>query len=146
MPIYKSDKIHLHLLSDTKLTAKSLVTEIVSRVPILYKTSQGRRSLLYLFVPRTARHFTPAQIVNIAETDRVRELTSTKTEDTRRDEIRRAASEPMLAFLAEEGRAEEMLRDPGGSLLVTEVMLYANTGTSARAIIPPGQSSYSSYR
>lgn len=52
---------HVHL-SDTKLTAKSLVADIVGSAHELYKSPQGRRSLIYLVSPRTRRHFTPAQV------------------------------------------------------------------------------------
>lgn len=48
--------------SDTKLTAKSLVADIVTSSHSLYQSSQGRRSLIYLVSPRTRRHFTPAQV------------------------------------------------------------------------------------
>lgn len=117
--------------SDTKLIAKSLVSEIVSHAPTLYTTAHGRRSLLYLLVPRSTRHFTPAQINILAETDEDKKRTSKKDDDVRRSEIRKAASEGLLGGLIENReRVEEMIRDPGGSLLVTEIMLYAEGGKS----------------
>lgn len=51
--------------SDTKLTAKSLVSDVISSATSLYQSSQGRRSLIYLVAPRTRRHFTPAQVRHI---------------------------------------------------------------------------------
>ena len=48
--------------SDTKLTAKSLVSDMVASAAELYVSPQGRRALIYLVCPRTRRHFTPAQV------------------------------------------------------------------------------------
>lgn len=61
--------------------------------------------------------------------DATRSQTSKKDEKLRTEEIRKAASEPLLAWVAKDGA--EVIRDPGGSLLVTEVMLYAEGGTFA---------------
>lgn len=111
----------LDIIDDTKLTAKSLVSDIAASAPVLYTTSQGRRSLIYLVEPRTRRHFTPAQIVTLADTDPIRAQTSKKDNAVRTAEIRRAASEDLLAWVAKSGA--KVSRDPGGSLVVLEVML-----------------------
>ncbi|KAF9218484.1 ARM repeat-containing protein [Gyrodon lividus] len=113
----------LDVIDDTKLIAKSLVSDITSHASSLATSPQGRRSLFHLIVPRTRRHFTPAQIAVIAETDSVRAKTSKKDNTTREGEIRKAASEELLQFVAEKGA--ETARDTGGSLVVLEVMLYA---------------------
>ena len=115
------------LISDTKLTAKSLVSDIVASAPSLYTSPQGRRALFYLVAPRTRRHFTPAQIATLAETDPIRAKTSKKDDALRVSEIRKAASEGLLAWIAEKGA--EVSRDTGGSLVVLEVMLEAEGGT-----------------
>lgn len=120
-----------HLASDTKLTAKSLVSDIVASAPLLYKSSQGRRSLIYLVAPRTRRHFTPAQIATIAETDATRAKTSKKDGALRASEILKAASEGLLDWVAQNGA--EVSRDPGGSLVVLEVMLEADGGETSCA-------------
>ncbi|GJE92340.1 Pumilio and CPL domain-containing protein [Phanerochaete sordida] len=131
----------LDVIDDTKLTAKSLVADIVASAHTLYQSSQGRRSLIYLVSPRTRRHFTPAQIALLAETDPIRAQTSKKDESVRTDEIRKAASEPLLAWVAEKGA--EVARDPGGSLVVGEVLLYADgdkaaaSATLLRALAEP---------
>ncbi|KAF8128340.1 armadillo-type protein, partial [Boletus edulis] len=113
----------LDVIDDTKLTAKTLVSDIISHASSLATSPQGRRSLLHLIVPRSRRHFTPAQIVMIAETDRIRAKTSKKDSVARETEIRKAASEGLLQFVVENGA--ETARDTGGSLLVQEIMLYA---------------------
>ena len=113
--------------SDTKLTVKSLVADIVAAASSLYASSQGRRSLIYLVSPRTRRHFTPAQITTLGETDPVRAKTSKKDNDLRISEIRKAASEGLLAWIAEKGA--DVSRDTGGSLVVCEVMLEGEGGT-----------------
>lgn len=117
------------LRSDTKLTAKQIVSEITSHAQELYTSPQGRRSLLYLIVPRTPRHFTPAQCTLLAETDVIRARTSKKDEKTRHDELLKEASGPLVELLESRTCAENMIRDPGGSLLITEIMLYAEAGT-----------------
>jgi pumilio family protein 6 len=112
--------------SDTKLTSKSLVSDITTHAPTLINTPQGRRALFYLLVPRSRRHFTPAQIAIIAETDPIRGKTSKKSADVREGEIRAAASEALLKFVEDNGA--EAARDTGGSLVVLEIMLYADGG------------------
>lgn len=119
----------LDVIDDTKLTAKSLVADIAAAAHSLYQSSQGRRSLIYLVSPRTRRHFTPAQIALLAETDAVRAQTSKKDAAVRADEVCKAASAPLLAWLADEGAA--VARDPGGSLVVCEVLLYADGDKAA---------------
>ncbi|KAI6130912.1 armadillo-type protein [Pisolithus croceorrhizus] len=134
----------LDVIDDTKLTAKSLVSDITSNAETFVATPQGRRSLFYLLVPRTRRHFTPAQIGIIAETDSIREKTSKKYSDVRSAEIRQAASPSLLKFVEEKGA--EVARDTGGSLAVLEIMLYAEGDKSAAisALVQPLASAYPS--
>ncbi|KAI0327732.1 ARM repeat-containing protein [Cubamyces sp. BRFM 1775] len=119
----------LDIIDDTKLTAKSLVSDIVASAPSLYTSPQGRRSIFYLVAPRTRRHFTPAQIATLAETDPVRAKTSKKDEALRASEILKAASDGLLQWIADSGA--EVSRDTGGSLVVLEVMLEADGDKSA---------------
>ncbi|KAI6000909.1 armadillo-type protein [Pisolithus albus] len=134
----------LDVIDDTKLTAKSLISDITSNAETLVTTPQGRRSLFYLLVPRTRRHFTPAQIGVIAETDSIREKTSKKDSDVRSAEIRQAASPNLIKFVEEKGA--EIARDTGGSLAVLEIMLYAEGDKSAAisALVQPLASTYPS--
>ncbi|KAH9923851.1 ARM repeat-containing protein [Fomitopsis serialis] len=113
----------LDVIDDTKLTAKSLVSDMIASASTLYTSPQGRRALIYLVAPRTRRHFTPAQIATLAETDAVRARTSKKDGALRAAEIRKAASDGLLSWLAESGA--DVAREPGGSLVVCEVMLHA---------------------
>ncbi|KAI0746468.1 ARM repeat-containing protein [Daedaleopsis nitida] len=119
----------LDVIDDTKLTAKSLVADVVAFASSLYASSQGRRSLIYLVAPRTRRHFTPAQIATLAETDATRAKTSKKDNELRSSEILKAASDGLLNWVAQNGA--EVSRDPGGSLVVLEVMLEADGDKSA---------------
>jgi len=96
-------------------------------VPSIWKSIHGRRSLLYLIAPRSRRHFTPAQIATLAETDATKAQTSKKDDSVRAAEIRKAASESLLEFVAKHGKEAAM--DTGGSLLVVEIMLQADGGT-----------------
>jgi len=116
--------------SDTKLVAKSLVSELTAVAPTIWKSTHGRRSLLYLISPRSRRHFTPAQVATLAETDVTKAQTSKKDDSVRAAEIRKAASEPLLEFVAKYGK--EVVMDTGGSLLANEIMLQADGGTCFR--------------
>ncbi|KAH8096828.1 ARM repeat-containing protein [Cristinia sonorae] len=134
----------LDVIDDTKLTAKSLVADVTSAASTIYKSPQGRRSLIYLVSPRTRRHFTPAQISLLAETDLIRAKTSKKDDKVRSEEIRKAASESLLRWISE--KTVDIVRDPGGSLVVGEVMLYAEGDKSdaSAALVTLMSSSYPS--
>jgi pumilio family protein 6 len=82
--------------------------------------------LFYLLIPRSRRHFTPAQINSLSETDAIRTETSKKDDEVRKEEIRKAASEALIEFVEQKG--DVVARDTGGSLLVTEIMLCAEGG------------------
>jgi hypothetical protein len=66
----------------------------------------------------------------LAETDEGRNKTSKKDVDVREKEIRQAASEGsgLLRLIGERERVDEMCRDPGASILLGEIMLYAEGG------------------
>lgn len=117
--------------SDTKLVSKSLVSELTAVAPAIWKSTHGRRSLLYLIAPRSRRHFTPAQIATLAETDVTKAQTSKKDDSVRATEILKAASESLLEFVATHGKGVAL--DTGGSLLVLEIMLQADGGTYFRS-------------
>ncbi|KAF4607476.1 pumilio domain member 6 [Pleurotus pulmonarius] len=119
----------LDVIDDTKQVAKTLVSSITASAQKLYLTPQGRRSLLYLIVPRSRRHFTPAQIALLAETDEIRALTSKKEADVREAEIREAASESLISWVTT--NAADIAREPGGSLVLAEIMLCAAGDKSA---------------
>lgn len=108
------------------MTSKSLISPITAAASTLLKSPQGRRALFYLLVPRTRRHFTPAQIATLAETDEIRARTSKKDANIREEEVRKAASESLLDFVRDEGA--QSARETGGSLIVAEIMLYAEGG------------------
>ncbi|TFK32301.1 armadillo-type protein [Crucibulum laeve] len=119
----------LDVTDDTKLLAKSLVSEMTTPADKLYNSTQGRRSLLYLLVPRTRRHFTPAQIASLAETDEIRARTSKKEPDARQGEVRKAASEALVSWIEERGG--DLVKEPAGSLIVADVMLFAEGDKTA---------------
>jgi pumilio family protein 6 len=70
----------------------------------------------------------PSQIATFAEIDTIRASTSKKDDNIRADEIRRAASDNLLEFIAQNGG--QVARDTAGSLLVTEIMLQTEGGMS----------------
>lgn len=121
--------------SDTKLTSKSLVAPLTtpSILPTLLTSPQGRRTIFYLLVPRTRRHFTPAQIVSL---DEIRNLSSStgkskKEAAVREEEIRRAGSGELIEWVARDGG--KLASETGGSLVVGEIMLYAEGGQLSNA-------------
>ncbi|KAG6916515.1 hypothetical protein DXG01_006516 [Tephrocybe rancida] len=77
-----------------------------------FVSPQGRRALFYLLVPRTKRHFTPALVMSLAETDETRSRTSKKAVDVREEEL--------------EQNTAKIVREPGGSLVAVEIMLSAD--------------------
>ena len=70
----------------------------------------------------------PAQIASLAATDEIRSKTSKKSPKSREEEVRKAASEDLIQWVEKSG--EVLIRDPSGSLVVGEVMLYAEGGLS----------------
>ncbi|KAG6864031.1 hypothetical protein C0991_000937 [Blastosporella zonata] len=114
----------LDVIDDTKLASKSLIAEMTSPATNLFVAPQGRRALFYLLVPRTRRHFTPAQIASLAETDETRSRTSKKAPEVREEEVRKFASEALLSWL--EKNTANIVREPGGSLVAAEIMLFAD--------------------
>ncbi|KAF5391242.1 hypothetical protein D9757_003012 [Collybiopsis confluens] len=141
----------IDVIDDTKLIQKSLTVHITS-VDVLSEligSSQGRRAILYLLVPRSRRHFTVAQINALVETDGiisdiqdkdgklVREGTSKKDAGVRREEIRKGSSEALLKWVEEQGST--VIKDPAGSLVIGDVMLYADGDktSASKALLQP---------
>ncbi|KAG8911883.1 pumilio domain member 6 [Tulasnella sp. 417] len=139
----------LDAIDDTKTLISSIVNDVVSLAPKLVFPSSstdpttttdvasGRRSLIYLLLPRDPRYFTPALIRTIAETDDVIAQTSKKDAEVRKKEILTGASAGLLKFVASE--AEKLVRDPAGSLVAADVVLHADgDNTSAtKALLKP---------
>ncbi|KAG5635330.1 hypothetical protein H0H81_011704 [Sphagnurus paluster] len=134
----------LDVIDDTKLASKSLISEMTGPATKLYVSPQGRRALFYLLVPRTRRHFTPAQIASLAETDETRARTSKKDAKAREDEVRKFASEALIEWV--EQSAASIVREPGGSLVVAEIMLFADGDklAASRALLRVISASYPS--
>ncbi len=86
----------------------------------------GRRVLLYLLVPRSSKYFIPSTVAQLVATDASAAKTAKKQPAIRRQELRASADEGFLTLAQSKG--EEMLRDAGASLLLTEIVLYAQGG------------------
>ncbi|KAI0056139.1 ARM repeat-containing protein [Artomyces pyxidatus] len=113
----------IDVIDDTKLLAKSLLPSITAHATKLHTSAAGRRTLLYPLIQRSRRHYTPAIIASLAETDAIREHTSKKSAEARAAEVRAAVSADLLSWL--ERSAAEVSRETGGSLLVIEIILEA---------------------
>jgi hypothetical protein len=118
----------LDVIDDTKMVAKSILTDMAALTGKLYMDANGRRALLYPLIGRNTRHITPAMISALASTDSIRATTSKKDDTVRADEVRQAISGDMLREI--KARAEELIVDPGGSLLVVETLLNAIGGNT----------------
>ncbi|KAK7438043.1 Pumilio y domain member 6 [Stygiomarasmius scandens] len=122
-------------VDDTKLIQKSLLIPLLSSssdIRTILSTPTGRRTILYLLVPRSTRHFTPALIRSISETDKTRDEVgeSKKDVEVRRKEIAEGAAGELVGFIEEsltskEEKGLEVVTDPALSLVTTEIMLYA---------------------
>jgi pumilio family protein 6 len=134
----------LDVIDDTKLVAKSVLPSIIQNAKSLQSSTAGRRTLLYLLVPRHRRYYTPAMISSISETDALREQTSKKSSDARTAEILAAASPELLSWVVCDGA--EVSRDTGGSLVITEIMLEAHGDKNAaiEALLSPLETDYPS--
>ncbi|PFH47695.1 hypothetical protein AMATHDRAFT_6504 [Amanita thiersii Skay4041] len=150
----------LDTIDDTKLLSKSLISVITSSLispsaatvaaagsnasTHFYSTPQGRRSIIYLLVPRTRRHFTPSQIALLSETDAARDRTSKKPSILREDEVRKAGSPDLVKWVEEKGGMA--ISDTGGCIMVVEIMLYADADktTAIQSLLQPLCKSYPS--
>lgn len=132
---YSNPRFDDYHFSDTKLLSKSLISEITTPANDIFEKPQGLRALVYLLAPRTRRHFMPAQIASLEETDVIRAHTSKKDPEARSMEIRKFASEALLKWISEKGA--KVVKEPRGSLIVTEVMLYAEGGQVSIFIFRP---------
>ncbi|KAG8834409.1 pumilio domain member 6 [Serendipita sp. 399] len=132
----------LDVTDDTKLLAKSVLIDLATLASKLYMDANGRRALLYPLIYRSSRHITPAMATTLASTDSIRASTSKKDDDLRREEVRKAFSGDILNQV--QLHAAKMIVDPGGSLLVTEVLLYADGDKLAavEAVLRPLQSPF----
>ncbi|KAI9457592.1 ARM repeat-containing protein [Lactarius psammicola] len=132
------------VIDDTKLVAKSILASITQNAKSLQTSAAGRRTLLYLVVPRHRRYYTPAMISTISETDDLRAHTSKKSPDVRTSEIRAAASPELLSWVVRDGA--EVSRDTGGSLVITEIMLetHGDKGAAIEALLSPLETDYPS--
>ena len=114
--------------SDTKMLGRSFISDITSKISTLWKSTQGRRAILYLLAPRSHRYFTPAQVQQLVETDEAKACTSKKEDELRRSEIRSAASPGLLTSLSQQSLVNEMIIDPAGSLLYLGILMHTEGG------------------
>lgn len=117
--------------SDTKLVGKSIIGEL--DLAALFVSKLGRRVPLYLLTPRAKRHFIPSTIQLLAYHDAARATTSKKDPLIRQTELRKAVSPGLVEVVAQDIEGK-LVRDAGASLLVGEVLLYAEGADKLTAI------------
>lgn len=114
------------VIDDTKLVGKSILGEL--DLPTLFLSKLGRRVPLYLLTPRSKRHFIPSTIALLSYHDAARALTSKKDAAVRSAELRKAVSPGLLDVIREDLEGT-LVRDAGATLLVGEVLLYADVSS-----------------
>ncbi|THU90371.1 ARM repeat-containing protein [Dendrothele bispora CBS 962.96] len=135
-------------VDDTKLIQKSILVPLLtpsnpstSHILTLLSTPTGRRTILYTLVPRSTRHFTPALIRSISETDKVRDEAgeSKKEPKIREKEIREGVGKILVEFVEDslkeverngKDKGKDVLTDPALTLVTGEIMLYAEDSSS----------------
>ncbi|TIC24622.1 ARM repeat-containing protein [Wallemia mellicola] len=121
----------LDAVDDTKALSQSVIAPMTKAAEELAFDKNGRRSLHYLTTPRSTKHFTPAFIATIAETDESLKKTSKKDANIRRTEIQKASSADLLKIVEEIPR--KLIMDAGGSLILSDIMLYT-VGDKCKAL------------
>ncbi|KAJ7713153.1 armadillo-type protein [Mycena metata] len=79
------------------------------------------------------KHFMPAQIALLAETDDIRAKMSKKTSEVREAEVHAGASEALIKWVKDKGAL--LLRETVASLVVTEIMLFTEGGKFSPAFL-----------
>ncbi|KAJ7242963.1 hypothetical protein C8J57DRAFT_65160, partial [Mycena rebaudengoi] len=90
-------------------------------------TGSARAAVPYR--PEDAETFNPAQIASLTGNDEVRVRTSKKTQEVREAEIRSGASEALIKWVKDKGGL--LLRETGASLVLVEIMLFAEGDKTA---------------
>ncbi|KAA6411191.1 MAG: ARM repeat-containing protein [Lasallia pustulata] len=121
------------VIDDTVLTSKSIFPELLGKdsapeqqhetIMSFLVDLNARIPLLYLFASKAKSILTPGNMVMLDEIHRIRATTSKKEPETRRKELLKALSPPLLSFIAT--NAENLVQTSFGSLFITEVLLGA---------------------
>ncbi|KAJ9109007.1 hypothetical protein QFC21_000333 [Naganishia friedmannii] len=119
------------VVDDTKMMGKAIIADIGQMAGELALDKHGRKVLFYLLAPRSTRHFIPSTIAQLKQSDESAAKTSKKDKDIRRKELKAVMSPDLLKLVEEQG--EQLLRDTGASILVTEILLSAD-GDKAKAL------------
>ncbi|KAJ9128036.1 hypothetical protein QFC24_000327 [Naganishia onofrii] len=119
------------VVDDTKMMGKAIIADIGQMAGELALDKHGRKLLLYLLAPRSTRHFIPSTIAQLKQSDESAAKTSKKDKDIRRKELKAVMSPDLLKLVEEQG--EQLLRDTGASILVTEILLTAD-GDKVKAL------------
>ncbi|SLM35619.1 pumilio domain-containing protein [Lasallia pustulata] len=121
------------VIDDTVLTSKSIFPELLGKdsapeqqhetIMSFLVDLNARIPLLHLFASKAKSILTPGDMVMLDEIHRIRATTSKKEPETRRKELLKALSPPLLSFIAK--NAENLVQTSFGSLFITEVLLGA---------------------
>ncbi|KAJ9125350.1 hypothetical protein QFC22_000310 [Naganishia vaughanmartiniae] len=114
------------VVDDTKMMGKAIIADIGQMAGDLALDKHGRKVLFYLIAPRSTRHFIPSTIAQLKQSDESAAKTSKKDKDIRRKELKAVMSPDLLKLVEDQG--EQLLRDTGASILVTEILLSADGG------------------
>lgn len=134
--IAKEQYGHAMLLSifdcvdDTKFLEKAVIGELITdgvgpgeTFGDLIRDKYGSRVILYLLCGRDRKQQPAFIIKELEEMDAVRARTSKKDDATRRSELLKAISDPLIETVT--ARCAELIRDANGSAILIETVLHA---------------------
>lgn len=109
-------------VDDTIMVKKTIVTALLSNMEELICHKFGRRPFLYLLVGRHPKYFVVGKSL-FEENDHIREMTSKKDLDTKRNELLEEVSPHLLNLVQQ--KPGELLRDQFSCEVVAEVLRHA---------------------
>lgn len=123
----------LDVIDDTVLTSKSIFPELLGKDSAPEQQHEtimsylvhlnARIPLLYLFAGKAKSILTPENLTLLDQVHSIRATTSKKDPETRRKELLKALSPPLLSFIA--ANAATLVQSTFGCLFTTEVVLGA---------------------
>lgn len=130
------------LIDDTKLTAKSILPEILGKseekeaqnIAFVANDLNARTTILYLFEGTSKALFPASHTADLeilAEIHEIRKTTSKKDDETRRKELVAAASPQLLAAI--ESSPKDLVATSFGCQMITDVLLSA-VGDKSKAL------------
>ncbi|GAO51151.1 puf family RNA-binding protein [Saitoella complicata NRRL Y-17804] len=111
-------------VDDTVLVNKSLLSELKPHLQEMMMHKYGRRVLLYILCGCDPRYFFKESTKMLDAVKEIRQTTSKKDPEVRRQELLSFISEPLLELIA--SKPTKLVEESLSSQVVTETLLFAN--------------------